>query len=89
MIDFTVVKDDGDRYDVKATARDILVWEKGGNGRNFTSLLTSLPLTDLYRIAYIASARKSLFDGKLADFEKDCDLVFEVSDEPDPTQKAR
>lgn len=89
MIDFTVVVDDGDRYTVKATARDILQWEKSGNGRNFTALMSTLPLADLYRIAYLASVRKGLFDGKSGDFEKTCDLVFEVDAEPDPTPVAR
>lgn len=89
MIDFTVVPDDGEKFTVKATARDILVWEKGGHKRSFVELMSTLPLGDLYKIAHIAATRKSLYDGNLSSFEKTCDLLFEVEEsEPDPTPPA-
>jgi hypothetical protein len=84
MIDFTCVVEGGDRYEVKATARDILIWEKTGAKRSFTELMQTLPLADLYWIAHLASKRKGLFEGNLNQFEQTVDLEFGVADGPDP-----
>lgn len=89
MIEFICVNDAEERYEVTATARDVLLWEKTGKGRNFAKLMAELPLADLYVIAWLASKRKGLFTEPLARFEETIDLHFELDEgEPDPTQPA-
>lgn len=90
MIDFTVKPDGAEPYQVTATARDVLVWEKAAKSRTFVKMMSELPLADLYIIAHIASRRHGLFSGNLHDFENSVDLVFEGEDEDsaDPTPPA-
>lgn len=90
MIEFIVKPDDADQYNVTATARDILVWEKGGKHRSFTTMMQELPLVDLYKIAWIASRRHGLYDGTQEAFETTVDLVFDEEEinSADPTLPA-
>lgn len=89
MIDFTCVPDDGEPFDVTATSRDILIWEKTGHKRSFTELMATLPLADLYKVAHLAATRKGLFEGNLKRFEDTIDLTFEEEEvAADPTLPA-
>ena len=88
MIDFKVRKPDGDTYDVKATARDVLLWEKGKAGRAFSRLANGASMVDMYALAHVASRRQGLFPGTLQEFEDNCELEFDTEDEPGPTQPA-
>jgi len=88
---FTVRPDGGGPFQVKASTRDVLVWEKAGPNRSMAKLIEDLHLASVYQVAHIAARRQQLFDGSLDEFEKTCDLdidkVLQV-DEPDPTQQA-
>lgn len=89
MIEFTVKPDNGEEYEVTATSRDVLVWEKTCKGRSFVKMMSELPLADLYRIAWIASRRLGLYAGKLEEFESGVDLHFDEDEESaDPTPPA-
>ena len=88
MITLKVIPDGGDEYPLKASARDVLVWEKANRGKSFTQLIENPTLHDLYKIAHVASRRLGLFDGSLDDFEKTCEVKFDREEqdaEPDPT----
>lgn len=85
IINFKVAPDGGEPYTVKAGARDVTWWEKTTPGAALAQLQSGVKLTDLYKIAWIASRRQSLFAGTLDDFEKTCELEFEEEPEPDPT----
>lgn len=90
MIEFTVQPDGGEKYEVTATSRDIVVWEKRtasgkGGPRSFAQLMSDLRMTDMYIIAHVASKRLGLFEGSQADFEQGVDLEFDIEEEPDPT----
>ena len=91
MISFKLQPDGGDEFEVKAQMRDILNWEKTTKGASFGQLAeaAALKLEHMYKIAYIAGKRLGLVEGGLADFEATHDLVFEMEEEPDPTQSAR
>lgn len=89
MLDFRVTPDGGEPYTVKAGSRDVLTWEKTGKGKSFSKLMEDLPMSDLYRMAHIASRRQGLFTGSLEEFENTCELGFEAEpDDVDPTQPA-
>jgi hypothetical protein len=90
MFTFTVKPDQGDSYQLNATARDVLAWERGGRDRTVSRLMQNTRLTDAYIVAHAAAKRLGLFDGPLASFEESVDLVLgvEVEDEPDPTPPA-
>lgn len=85
MLDFRVTPDGGEPYAVKADSRDVLVWEKTGKGKAFSKLMEDLSMVDLYRMAHIASRRQGLFTGSLDEFEQNCKLGFEESEEVTPT----
>lgn len=81
MIKFKVKPDSGKAYDVTATTRDIMNWEKTTRGASFAKLQLEQKMTDLYRIAFIASSRQGLYSGNAAEFEEECDL--DVVDDED------
>lgn len=86
MIEFTVAPDDAEKYKVTAESRDIVVWERTGKGKSFASLMDDLRMTEMYRVAHIASRRQGLYDGTLPEFEAGVNLEFDVDmDGPDPT----
>jgi hypothetical protein len=89
VISFKLQPDGGDEFEVKAQTRDILNWEKTTKGASFGQLAEDMKLEHMYKIAYIAGKRLGLVEGGLADFEATHDLVFEMEEEPDPTQSAR
>lgn len=96
MIRFRIKPDDDGEpgWDVTATARDILQWERSGQ-RTYGQLVDNQRMADMYRIAYIASRRQGLFEGSYDAFEKGYDLD-QLSDrdgggdgDTDPTQPAQ
>jgi hypothetical protein len=90
VIDFKIVPDGGEPYEVTATTRDILNWEKVTKGASLKQLMEELHAADLYKVAHFASKRTQLFTGTLQEFEATCDLEFELdTEELDPTQSAR
>lgn len=86
MIEFSVNPENGDAYEVTATSRDVLLWEKTTKGRSVKTLMDDVSLVDMYKIAYLASQRQGLFHGTIKEFEDSVDLDFEETDQPDPTQ---
>lgn len=90
MFKFTVRPDVGDPYPLEATARDVLVWEKGARDRSLSRLMGNTRLEDAYVVAHAAATRQGLFTGPLREFEQSVDLVLgAVEAEPDPTPPAR
>lgn len=95
MITFKVRPvDGGDPYEVEGTTRDILNWERTTKGASFSKLEENMYMADLYKIAWFAARRLSMYSGVLADFENNHDLEI-VRDpdgddgedgEPDPTR---
>lgn len=93
MITLQVTPDDAEPYEVTATSRDVLMWEKTTKGnRSFVDLVQSPNLVDLYKVAHLASHRQGLFTGPYADFEASCEVTgvpdAEEDEEPDPTRPA-
>lgn len=90
MFLFKLTPDGGDTFEVRATTRDVLVWEKTGRDRSLTGLMETLRISDLYEIAYVSAKRQGHFDGSRADFEGCMDLDFEEeAGAADPTTAAR
>lgn len=93
MITFKLKPDSGDEFEVEATTRDVLMWEKTTKGASFGQFAdeASLKLADLYKVAWLASKRQSLItaDMPLKEFEDSHDLDFDMGEEPDPTRSAR
>ena len=95
MIDITVRPDDGEEYQVTATSRDILIWERTNRkGLIFADLMERLALDNLYWLAWITSRRLGLYGGTKQEFEDTHQITFEVEEgaedrkTPDPTPKA-
>jgi hypothetical protein len=94
MFTFTVTPDDGQSYKVTATSRDVLHWEKTTKGKSVGALseAENFHMGDMFKMAWIAARRQSLFAGDLKDFEAghEVDLVDDDEDDDglDPTQPA-
>lgn len=89
MFLFKVTPDGGETFEVKASTRDVLMWEKTGRDRSLTGLTEKLHVADMYEIAYLAAKRQGLFDGARAEFEASVELDFqEDQDAADPTSAA-
>lgn len=86
MIEFNVKLASGDNFEVSATSRDLLMWEKTTKGASLKTLMDDPKMVDMYKLAHFAARRASFFTGTLAEFEEQAELEFEVPDEPDPTQ---
>lgn len=86
MFTFNVSPDGGAPFTVRATSRDIVVWEKTtAGGRNFSSLAEA-SMTDFYGIAYVASRRQGLTDLDRRSWDDGVDIEDISEDaEPDPT----
>lgn len=81
MIDFELSIDgQEEKIKVTATARDVLMWEKTTKGASMLELLGNPKMSDLYRVAHLASWRQKLFQGTLAEFEERCDVEFDVEE---------
>jgi hypothetical protein len=89
VITVTVTPDGGEPYELTATARDVLNWEKTSRDKTVVDLLTGFNMVDLYRVSHLAASRQQLFTGSLKEFEETCEVEFQEEDqepEPDPTQ---
>ncbi|WP_435583380.1 hypothetical protein [Amycolatopsis thermoflava] len=89
MIDFKIVPEVGEPYDLKGTTRDVLNWEKTTKGASLKSLMDNPHMADMYRVAHFAAKRTGNFAGSLQEFESSVDLEFEFEEaekEPDPTR---
>lgn len=85
MITFKVTPDDGTEYEVTATPRDVLLWERQVRGAKFANF-ASPSYEDIYGLAFFASKRQRLFDSNRKDFEELCEvqpIEDEVDYEPD------
>lgn len=91
MITLTVTPDGGEPYTVTATSRDVMTWEKTTKGKSFVDLINEPTLTDLFKVAHLASWRQGLYTGSFQEFEKSCEVTGLMDDEeddeePDPTR---
>lgn len=89
MINFHVVPEQGEPFDIEATSRDVLMWERTTKGAKLANIENDLHLADMYKIAWFTAKRLGLFTGSQAEFEESHDLDFEKEEEPDPTQPGR
>lgn len=89
LFTFTINPDQGDPYEVEATTRDVLQWERNTRGASLKRIMDELHIEDLYKVAYFAAVRNGLFAGTPKEFEASVDLEFEVEEAEDPTQSAR
>ncbi|MCW6008504.1 hypothetical protein K1W54_28765 [Micromonospora sp. CPCC 205371] len=88
MFDFKITPDGLEPFEVTAGSRDVLKWERTTKGASFKGIAEDLKMTDMYKVAWIAAKRQGLYEGTLAEFEDDCEIDFEETDEPDPTRPA-
>jgi hypothetical protein len=89
MIRLKIMPDSAEPFEVTATTRDIVKWEKTTKGATFAAFQAEQKITDLYKIAFYAALRHGLYTGTLADFEDGVDLdILDDEDEPDPTRSA-
>ncbi len=89
MFSFTVKPDAAEPFEVTATSRDIVQWEKLGRGRSIGKLAENPAMSDLYSLAHVAARRAGLFAGTLPDFEAGVDLDFQEDKGADPTRPTR
>jgi len=82
---FTIKPDGGEPFEIEASTRDILVWEKAGRDRSMSRLVNDMHMADVYQVAHIAARRLQMFTGPLDEFEKTCDLDIRkiLTDESD------
>lgn len=86
MINFKIVPDDGDSWEVTATSRDVLVFERVTKGRTFNALADDLHMADIFRLAYLASKRQGMYNGTEKEFEQTHEVeTVPDSGEVDPT----
>ncbi|MEQ4301592.1 hypothetical protein ABNF97_09395 [Plantactinospora sp. B6F1] len=93
MFTFEVTPDNGDPYQVTAGSRDVLHWERTTKGKSVGALseAENFHMADMFKLAWIASRRLSLFAGDLKEFEAahEVDLVDDEEEEGlDPTPPA-
>lgn len=85
MFNFVVQPDEGDKFEVTADSRDVLVWERQKSGRSVAKLLAETHIADAYGLAYIASKRLGHIDCSPKEFEEQHRLILGQEPEPDPT----
>lgn len=73
LMTIRVFPDDGEKYDVEISTRDVYTWERTTK-RCMADLQDSMGMADLYRLAWIASRRHGLWDGKFEEFAESVDL---------------
>lgn len=98
MFTFTVKPDSAEEFEVTATSRDVVRWEKTGKGRSLGRFSDNPTMTDLYSLAHGAALRQGLWAGPVAEFEQSVDVELhsddsndsdEDDDESGPTRRAR
>lgn len=89
MFTFKVRPDDGQEFQVTATSRDVVMWERTTPGGRCFADLKSAAMSDFYGIAFVAAKRQGLFAGDRRAFEDGVDMdIVEEDEEPDPTRPA-
>lgn len=92
MFTFTVTPDGGAPYEVTATSRDVLHWERITKGKTALSLAENGSMADLYSVCHLAAQRRGLYSGSRDEFEQTNDIEphddEEGDGEPDPTPPA-
>lgn len=88
MFTFTVRPDGAEPYQVEASTRDVLNWERTTKGVNLRKLEEQPSMVDFYKIAHFALRRQQLFAGSLDELMETCDIEVEKEEEPDPTSAA-
>lgn len=83
MFDFKITPEAGDPFEVTATSRDIVQWERRNKGASITALREQMRMTDLYKIAHLAAERTGKFHGSEAEFMDYVDLELLDDDEED------
>ncbi len=93
---WTAYPDDGEPFEITASSRDILRWEKGKPGRSITQLIGGgVRISEAYALAHVAAKRAGTFTGSLSEFEDAVDLdgrepededQDDAADEEGPTQ---
>lgn len=89
MFTFKVKPDGKKSFEVTATTRDVIQWEKTSK-KNIAQFPDGLPMQHIYKIAHLSAARQGKFSGEYQEFEDTCDLDILEDDkgEGDPFQKA-
>lgn len=87
LFTFIVKPDGGDEFEVEATSRDILNWEKTTPKASLGKFESDPQIGDVYKIAHFAARRNGFFTGALKDFEDTVDIEFEKAEQStsDPT----
>lgn len=79
----------GDDLHIVADSRDVLRWEKAGNGkRSIAKLLAEPNIADSYILAYLAGKRQKLVTCTPQEFEDHYIIVMTGEESPDPTLPA-
>ena len=88
MFDFKVTPDNGEPFEVTATGRDVMAWERKGKDRSVARLTKDMRMTDLFALAHTAAVRQGLYTGDLRDFEESVEVDVADNDEEaeDPTR---
>ena len=80
MMTFDVTHvEDGEKFEVFADSRDVLVWERTSKTQEkYIHLLSELNMVGMYRLCWIAARRLDLIDAavKLPEFELEHTLHF-------------
>lgn len=87
LIKFRVSPEGGEAYEVEATTRDILTWEKTTKGASYAAFQRGQNMVDLYKVGHLASRRLGMFNGTLKEFEDTCDLE-PINDDGDAARDA-
>lgn len=69
LMRFHVSLDDGTDFEVSATPRDFLRWERTTKGATFQKFMQDLSMVHMYKLAFFAAEREGLFSGTLSEFE--------------------
>ena len=92
MFLFTVKQDGREPYEVEATSRDIVQWEKVTREKTMKTLMEEMSMVDLYKVAWFAARRLGKFHGTYEEWESlvDLDLAGDNEEEDglDPTRSA-
>lgn len=76
----TVKPDGGEEYELEATSRDEVNWEKTTKGATIKKFESDPSMVDVYKIAHFAAVRQQRFTGSLQDWIDSVDIEFEKDD---------
>lgn len=79
-ITFRLTPDVGEPYEVRASGRDIYVWETRYPDKTVSGLWARLAMVDLYTLAHTAAQRQGLFTGSLNDFVTTHEIDFDTDE---------